>query len=174
MIRYLLSQGFWLVLLIAMQVLIFNQVGLFYNLHPYVYILFILWLPGMLPAWSMLLVSFIVGLVIDAFMYTYGLHAGACTLAAIVRIYGMPWLLSAEDMAQQPVVRIPSIGLRRFIVLMLAIVSVHHAYLLFLEVFTFQHFFQTALKTLLNVFLTSIVLFSIEGIRFYPSGSKRI
>ena len=168
MIRLIVLQLLAFMGFVALQVLVFNHADLFYGLHPYMYLLILFWLPGMLPSWSLLVAGFVVGITMDLFMYTYGLHAGACTLAALVRVQGMPLLLSKEELAFNPSPRPAEIGIRKFGLLSLVLVLVHHFYLLYGEAFTLDYFLRTGAKALLNVFITILVVFAVEMI-FYRS-----
>src|SRR5476651_2122686 len=74
------------VVLIFVQVFLLKNITL-YNLSiPYLYILFILLLPFEIPNILLFVLAFVMGLSIDAFYDTPGLHAAACTLLALVRI----------------------------------------------------------------------------------------
>jgi rod shape-determining protein MreD len=57
---------------------------------PILYYLFILWLPFSLNRFSLLLIAFVTGLMLDYFTQTPGLHAAACVLIAYVR----PFIIS--------------------------------------------------------------------------------
>ena len=72
--------------LILLQVYVLNRIP---HLHrfitPYLYFLFILWLPFSVSRQWLLLIGFITGLTLDYFTTTPGLHAAACLLIAYVR-----------------------------------------------------------------------------------------
>ena len=56
---------------------------------PYLYFLYILWLPFSINRFWLLVISFLFGLSLDFFTGTYGLHAAPCVLIAYIR----PFLL---------------------------------------------------------------------------------
>ena len=72
-------------LLVLIQVLALNNIQFLGFLNPYIYILFILSLPVKLPNWITLLLAFVLGLTIDAFSNTMGMHAFATVLVAFLR-----------------------------------------------------------------------------------------
>ena len=75
-----------LILFILVQVFVLNQVPpLHQYITPYIYFLFILWLPFSISRSSLLLVSFICGICLDFFTKTPGLHAAACVLIGYLR-----------------------------------------------------------------------------------------
>ena len=71
---------------ILLQVYVLNKIP---HLHrfitPYIYYLFILWLPFSVSRMWLLVIGFFTGLILDYFMMTPGLHAAACLLIAYVR-----------------------------------------------------------------------------------------
>jgi rod shape-determining protein MreD len=84
-------------LFILVQVFILNQVPPLHRfIVPYLYYLYILWLPFTLPRVWLSFVSFLFGLTLDYFMNTPGLHAAACTLIAYIRPFIINLLISQE------------------------------------------------------------------------------
>src|SRR5206468_10630700 len=71
--------------LVFMQVFLLKNVTLYNLSTPYFYIMFILLLPFETPNLLLFALSFILGLTIDAFYDTPGLHAAACVVLAFVR-----------------------------------------------------------------------------------------
>jgi hypothetical protein len=83
------SQVFRFVLVVILQVLIFqhlewNLAGR-YDLHILIYPVFILMLPLSSPNYLGLLAGFLMGLVIDLFYFSYGVHASAGVFTAYAR-----------------------------------------------------------------------------------------
>jgi hypothetical protein len=148
-------------LLIALQLLIFNNIEFSGYVNPFVYVMFILILPVAIPSWLLLLLSFLTGFVIDLFSGTMGVHAFATVLAGYVR----PWVISLNATAEAAEGELsPSSyrsGLRWYLVYTVIIVLVHHLALFFIEIFSFRFFFHTLLRVLLSTAVTTffIVLF---------------
>ena len=73
-------------LFIFVQVYVLDKIP---HLHrfivPYIYYLFILWLPHSTPRLMLLVIGFFTGLSLDYFKMTPGLHASVCVLIAYVR-----------------------------------------------------------------------------------------
>ncbi|MFN9999156.1 MAG: rod shape-determining protein MreD, partial [bacterium] len=63
---------------------------------PYLYFLFILWLPIGTSRVALLLISFVFGLTLDYFTGTLGLHASPCLLIAYLRPFLLQLLLAQE------------------------------------------------------------------------------
>ncbi len=84
-------------LFILVQVFILFKIPPLHRfITPYLYYLFILWLPFNLPRFWLTLIGFIYGLSLDYFTNTPGLHAAACTLIAYLRPFIVNLLISQE------------------------------------------------------------------------------
>lgn len=151
------------VVLIVLQLLIFNNIQFSGFINPYVYVMFILILPMAIPTWVLLLLSFMTGFVIDIFAGTMGVHAFATVMAGFAR----PWVLSLNitSEASEPETSPSShnSGLRWFFIYTVTVVFIHHFTLFFVEVFSFTNFFHTILRVLLSTLVTTffIILFDI-------------
>lgn len=76
---------FRFILLVLVQVLLFNKIRFAGFINPFVYPLFILLLPVRIPKTLLLLLSFITGLTIDIFSDTMGMHAAATVFLGYLR-----------------------------------------------------------------------------------------
>jgi rod shape-determining protein MreD len=153
------------VLLVVLQLIIFNNIEFSGYINPYVYVMFILILPVSIPSWILLLLSFLTGSVIDLFTGTLGVHAFASVLAGFVR----PWVLSLNVTAEGTEGDMsPSAyrsSLRWFLVYTVTVVFVHHLALFFVEIFSLRHFFHTLLRVLLSTAVTSFFIVLFDFIR---------
>ena len=76
---------FRFIVLIALQILVFNNIKLFGYLDPFPYVLFIILYPVNSNKSLFLFMSFLLGLTLDMFGDTGGIHATACLLVAFIR-----------------------------------------------------------------------------------------
>jgi rod shape-determining protein MreD len=167
MINSILRYVLIFVLLILLQVLLFNNIQFSGYVNPYVYILFILLLPIELPSWIVLLTCFGTGLVIDFFTGSPGMHTSATVLAGFIRPYVLR-LVSPRDgyeSGSDPSMMI--YGFRWFFSYALLMVLVHHTALFYLEVFRFADFFRTMLRVILSTLFSMTFILLIE---FYRRG----
>lgn len=152
-------------LLIALQLLIFNNIEFSGYVNPYVYVMFILVLPVAMPSWILLLLGFLTGFVIDLFSGTMGVHTFATVIAAYVR----PWVLSLNVTAETAEGEMsPSSyrsGLRWFLVYTATVVLAHHLALFLVETFSFRLFLQTLLRVLLSTAVTTFFIVLFDFIR---------
>ncbi|MCJ7820248.1 MAG: rod shape-determining protein MreD [Bacteroidales bacterium] len=155
------------VLLMLLQLLVFNNIQFSGYVNPYVYVMLIIILPLNMPSWIILIIAFMTGFTVDAFSGTMGVHTFATVLAGFMR----PWIISLNITreAADPVTA-PSVqnnGLRWFFTFTLLIVLVHHLALFYVEVFSFSGFFRTFLRAMVSTAFTTffIVLFNLVGSR---------
>src|ERR1700755_2576252 len=85
------------ILFILVQVFVLHQVPPLHKfITPYLYYLFILWMPFNTGRGVLMLVAFLFGLTLDYFLDTPGLHAAACVLIAYVRPFLINLLIRQE------------------------------------------------------------------------------
>ena len=151
------------VVLVLLQVLVINHIRLGGYVHPYIYMIFIMLLPFNMPNWQILLLGFVLGLTIDFFTGTPGLHAGATTLMAFCRP-SIIRLISGnqkfENIQEPNLGQLDGIWFFRYV---LCMVFIHHFALFFLESFSFRLIGQVLLRILLSVpvsvFLIMMILY---------------
>lgn len=142
------------VVLVLLQVVLLNQVQFSGFVNPYIYLLFILLLPVNAPRYFVLIAAFFIGISIDIFSNTLGLHAFASVFAGYFRPFVISSISSREDdRSEYPGLK--QNGFSWFLYYTVIMVFIHHFVLFYAEVFTFHNFFET----LYRVFLSS--LFSI-------------
>jgi rod shape-determining protein MreD len=155
------------ILLILLQVLLFNNIQFSGYVNPYVYIMFILLLPVEIPSWLLLLLSFATGLIIDFFTFSPGMHTSATVLAGFVRPYILRIVSPRDGYEQGTDLSMVKYGFRWFFFYALLIVLIHHTALFYLEVFRFAGFFRTMLRVLLSTLFSMTFILLVE---FYRRG----
>ena len=83
--QVLIKYAIIFVVLVLIQVLFLNQVQFSGFVNPYIYILFIMLLPLKAPRYAILIGAFLLGLSVDIFSNTLGIHAFASVFIAYVR-----------------------------------------------------------------------------------------
>lgn len=148
------------IVLVLVQVLFLNQVQFSGYVNPYLYILFILLLPVNTPRYVLLLSAFILGLSVDVFSNTLGIHAFATVFVSYVR----PIIIGSitnreEDMSDYPGMQ--QNGFMWFLYYTAIMVFMHHVVLFFVEVFSFSNFLETLYRTVISsVFSIFVIVLS--------------
>ena len=127
---------------ILLQVFVLNTIPPLHQfIVPYLYFLFILWLPVSISRIGLLLVAFLFGLTLDYFTGTLGLHAAPCVAIAFIRPFLLKLLLAqetAEAGYMEPGHN--SMGWAPFITYAALLTIVHHSYLVLIEWLQFGNF----------------------------------
>jgi len=164
MLNTILKYAGLFILLLAIQVLLMNNIQFSGFINPYVYVLFILLLPFETEYWLILLLSFFTGLVIDLTSGTLGLHAAATVFAGFLRPYVLNLVSPREGYEKGDLPGLKAYGFRWFITYVLIIVVSHHLVLFYLEVFRFDYFFRTLLRVVLSSGFTILFIIIIQSI----------
>ena len=162
------------ILFILVQVFVLHQVPPLHRfITPYIYYLFILWLPFNTGRGSLMLVAFIFGLSLDYFLNTPGLHAAACVLIAYVRPFLIYLLIRQEGAEMTYASPSPkSMGWAPYLTYALVLTVLHHSYLVFLELMQVGgvlYFIGKVLATtgvsMLLIFITELLFYRKERFR---------
>lgn len=159
---YIIARNiFRFVAVILFQVLVMDNVMINGYMIPYIYLLFILLMPFETPRWIQLLSGFALGLAMDLFTGTAGMHTFATVLTAFVRPYLLDLLAPRDGYEPETFPRIHYYGFLWFLKYTLLIVLIHHLALFYMEVFQLKVFFSTLLRVILSSILsTSTIVLS--------------
>ncbi|RAR74122.1 rod shape-determining protein MreD [Flavobacterium aciduliphilum] len=143
------------ILLLAAQVIIFNNFNLFGFVNPYPYILFIILYPVNGNRYALILSSFFLGLMMDLFCNSGGVHAAACLILAYFRTYIFKFSFGLSYEYQT--VRLNDVLTpERFSFILIAVV-LHHITLFVLEVFAFEFIWDIILRTIFSTLFTLLL-----------------
>jgi rod shape-determining protein MreD len=143
------------IVVVLFQVLVMDNVLINGYMIPYVYLLFILLLPFETPHWIVLLSGFMLGMGIDLFEHTLGMHTAATVLVAFLRPYFLGLLAPRDGYEPDSFPRIHYYGFLWFLKYTLLVVFLHHFVLFYLEVFQLQNFLSTLLRVILSSVLSA-------------------
>jgi rod shape-determining protein MreD len=146
---------FRFILLLAVQIIIFNKMNFLGYISPYPYLLFIILYPVNSNKSGLLAASFFLGLIMDLFSNSGGFHTTACIILAYYRPYLFKFAfgLSYE---YQTIKLNDVLTPERFTFLLLSVL-IHHLTLFTLEAFKFILILDILLRTLLSSVFTLII-----------------
>lgn len=165
MINSYLKYTIMFILLVMIQILILNQVQISGYINPFMYILFILLLPVNSPAYALLILAFLMGVTIDVFSNSMGIHAFASVFIA----YARPVVIRSVSIRDEELGDYPGLmqnGFSWFLKYSAIIVFIHHLILFYLEVLTFSDFFNTLLRVFLSAFFSIFIIVLSQFIIF--------
>ena len=156
-----LQNIFRFIVLVVVQVLILNNIQFLGYINPFLYIYFILALPVRIPRWAVLIMAFALGLIIDIFSNTAGIHAFATVFVALLRAPAINLLVSIDESSDpQPSVKI--FGWMIYLRYAGFLVLIHNALIFILEAFSFVNFGIISLKILLSSVVTLLLVIAIQ------------
>ncbi|MGB0402541.1 MAG: rod shape-determining protein MreD [Salibacteraceae bacterium] len=154
------------VFLILLQGLVLNNVDLFGFITPYLYVSLIILLPLEFNPSVVLLFSFVVGLSIDMFTMTWGMHTAASVFVAFCRPLVLRVLAPRDGFVTGITPSMSYMGINWFLLYAFVMILLHHVFLFYTEVFRFSEFFFTLGRALASVFFTYLLVLISEFLTF--------
>lgn len=140
--------------------------GDFNYVHLTIYPLIILLLPYSMPRPLVIVSAFFLGLFVDIFYDSPGVHAGACTFVAFFRHYFLEFI-SPRDGYKKAALTSYVYGVGWFLSYAAMLLFVHLLVLYSFEAFSFVYFKEIALRTIFS-FIASLFLMMIGYLIFNP------
>jgi hypothetical protein len=148
--------------LVLLQCLILNNVnftGL--DINPFLYVLFILLLPFETPDWLLLTLSFALGITVDIFSDSFGIHAASTLVVGFLRPTILEISSPREGYDKGTAPRVHYYGMNWFFRYTLILIFAHHLSYYFFDAFSFNNFFITIGRIALSsIFTTSLIILS--------------
>lgn len=151
------------ILLIAIQVLVFNNIYLGGIFNPYIYVLIILSLPIEISALATLLVGFSTGFVLDLFTHTYGMHTMAFTLFGFLRPLILRAVAPRDGYAFGSSANVRDMGFGVYSAYALILIFAHHLLLFIVGGFGSESVWLIVQKVVINTILTFVIILVIQS-----------
>ena len=157
-----LKSSIWFVLLVVLQVMLFNHLQLAYVVNAFPYIFVVATFPNSANDIVRVIIGFFLGLIIDMMCGTWGIHTIATTLAAFVQ----PMLMKMIALPEQLDRKVPSFRYMKwkFLEYTAVLVFIHHLVLFSLETFDFSLWYWILIKTAVSSIVTIGVLMLFDKI----------
>lgn len=146
---------FRFILLLAAQIIVFNNMTFLGYVSPFPYILFIILYPVNGNKSGLLVASFFLGLIMDLFSNSGGIHTTACIILAYYRTYIFKFSFGISY-EYQTIKLNDVLTPERFSFILLSVLT-HHFTLFILEAFKFSFILDILLRTILSTVFTIIV-----------------
>ena len=151
-------------LLLLLQVLLINNLQFLGVCHPYIYIFSLLVMPITLPRWADMLIGGVVGLILDIFCNSLGVHIAACIMLMYVRPYLIGAYVSDRERLTDEI-DVRSIGVVNFVKYTILLVLLHHTMVFFLTAWSVQHFWFTLLEVVVSSVVSIILIIGGDLLR---------
>ena len=150
------------IILLLAQVLLFKNLVLYDQAFCFAYVLLFLVLPLDMSKILQLALGMIIGLTIDMFYNTLGVHAAACVFLAYTRIYWARIMTPSGGYDAIAKINVQTQGFERFITYSFPLIFVHSVLLFFIEAAGFTLFWQTLSKAFYSSVFTMVVILIIQ------------
>lgn len=142
--------------LVFLQVVLFNNINFLGYINPYVYIMFIALFPVKNNRFIIIFLSFLIGLTIDVFSDTGGIHAAACVFIAYIR----PVILkfSFGMIYEHQTIKFNSVEIGEKLTYLTILTFTHHFMLYLLEMFNVSQILLVLQKTLFSSIFTILLI----------------
>ncbi|SDH07931.1 rod shape-determining protein MreD [Winogradskyella thalassocola] len=156
------------VLLLLLQVVICNHIDFLGYINPYIYIIFIFLFPIREDRLVLLLVSFLLGMMVDIFSDSGGVHAAA----AVSLAYARPILLKSSFgmLYEHQTIKFSTTDIGSLITYISLGTVIHHFILFSLEIFNISNILLVLQKTLFSSIFT--ILLSVLIIILFSRNRK--
>lgn len=144
------------VLLVFLQVLILNNINFLGYINPYVYIYFILLFPLDGNKGLLIFLSFLLGLSVDIFSDSGGVHAAASVFIAYLRPLALKFSFGVSY--EYNTVKIKKADPLERLTYISVLVFVHHFILFAMEIFSFGHILLLLKSTLFSGVFTILLI----------------
>ena len=155
--KYVIANSIRFIILLIIQVAVLKYIDLGMHISILLYPLFIVLLPFHTPNWMLIISSFLLGLSVDVFYDSLGVHAFVGTLVGYLRpmIANLVAPRGGYDVQQTPTKH--SLGIEWFIRYSGIIFFLHLLVFFILEFFSINHFGVLLLNTLISFVIVMII-----------------
>jgi rod shape-determining protein MreD len=146
------------ILLVLFQVLVFNHINLFGYINPFLYINWVILFPVRKSKNSLLLTSFFLGILIDTFSDTGGIHTAAILFIAYFRLPILELVMSKTDF-DYVLFNVRNLPLNKLLLLISFLTLIDSFVVFLLDYFSFSNIGAIISNTISTSILTIIISF---------------
>jgi len=143
------------IMLVLVQILLLSHINFLGYINPLIYILFIILFPVKNNRVAFLLLSFLLGITIDMFLDSGGMHAAACVTIAFIRPVVLKYCFGA--VYEHQTIKFDQVEFGSKLTYITFLTVIHHFILFLLEVFNFSKIILVFQKTLFSSIFTIIL-----------------
>ena len=153
------------ILVMVLQVLLFDRLQLVGICHPYVYILCLLMMPITLPHNVDLLIGAAVGFVMDIFCNSLGVHMAVCTFIMFIRPYWVGVVVNDKDRLNEQL-SLHSLGWEGLLKYVITLVITHHLLVFSIAAWSWAHMGFVLLETFVSSAITISIILGYNALRY--------
>ncbi len=153
------------ILVMALQVLLFDQLQLLGACHPYIYVLCLLMMPITLPHSVDMILGAIAGIIMDIFCNSLGVHTAACILVMFIRPYLIGAIVSDKDRLNEQI-NLHTIGMEALVKYIVIMVLIHHLTIFLLAAWSWHHIGFVVLETIVSSTVTILIIIGYNALKY--------
>lgn len=145
-----------MVLFVLFQVIIFNNINFWGYANPYIYILFILFLPENTNRYLLIIGAFVIGISIDLFENTGGVNAFASVFIAFIR-NPLITLLDNGTHTENNEIKFEDFSFIQWGIYLILLIFLHHFIIDFLESLQWSRILPVLQRSLIGSGITLVI-----------------
>lgn len=150
-----ISHSVQFIVLVLLQIAVLNNINFLGEINPYLYIIFICLFPINNNRIAFILLSFLLGLFIDLFSDSGGVHAAACVTIAFIRPVILKFCFGS--IYEHQTIKFTQVDFGAKIIYFIIMIFIHHLILFSLEIFNLSNILLVLKKTLFSGIFTLIL-----------------
>ena len=150
------------VIVVLLQVLLFNHLNLSLYVHPLVYVVFLLLLPVEIHAALLLILGFLTGVAFDLLMGTGGLNTIASLATAFFRPYILLLIVGKETIHDGGIPGSAHLGAAKYTGYSLIVILLHCLIFCSFESFPGTYYYLTLLRILSSTLVTAFFIYWLQ------------
>ena len=153
------------IVVMLLQVLLFDQLQLWGVCHPYIYVLCLLMMPITLPHSMDMMIGAAVGLMMDVFCNSLGIHMAACVLLMLIRPYLLGVIVNDKDRLNEQI-NLRTIGWEALIRYTVLLVLAHHLTVFTLAAWNWNYIGFVLIETAVSSAVTILVVLGYNALKY--------
>ena len=153
------------IIVMILQVLLFDQLQLWGACHPYIYVMCLLMMPITISHSLSMIIGACAGIVMDMFCNSLGVHTAACILIMFIRPYLLGVIVNDKDRLNEQI-SLRSIGMEALIKYVVILVLVHHLTVFSLAAWSWSHMGFVLLETIVSSILTILIIIGYNAMSY--------
>ena len=153
------------IIVMLLQILLFDQLQLWGACHPYVYIVCLLMMPITLPHSADMIIGAVVGLIMDIFCNSMGVHMASCILLMFVRPYLLGAVVNDKDRLNEQI-SLRSIGMEAFIKYAVILILLHHLTVFSLAAWSWSHIGFVLMEKVIRSIVTVLIIIGYNALLY--------
>ena len=153
------------IVVMLLQVFLFDQLQLLGVCHPYIYVLCLLMMPITLPHSADMMIGAVVGLIMDVFCNSLGVHTASCIFIMFIRPYMIGALVNDKDRLNEQI-SLRALGVEALFKYVVILVLVHHLMVFLLAAWSWSHIGFVLMETVVSSIITISVIMGYNALRY--------